>query len=159
MSKNNYTISNVCINKANHISNGNVNNRIKLGHQNLGHGFLEGNKLSNLEILLSQNKPHILGISESDVRTDISIEGYTIEKGSAPRLNVLVSESIVYKRRRDLETPSIPCVWLEVGLNSRKKILICNVYREWKRQGDLKSKSYLNQLNRWNQFSRTKRTS
>ena len=54
------------------------------------------------------------------------------------RICVLVKKSISYKRRRDIETPNWPIIWIQVG-TGRNKILIGNVYREWQLRGSRKS--------------------
>ena len=49
----------------------------------------------------------------------------------------------------------ISAIWLEVGLPNRRKILVCNVYREWGylRQPDKSSHSATAQLERWKIFT------
>ena len=45
-------------------------------------------------------------------------------------------------------------IWLEAGLPNKRKILICNLYREWGylRQKDRSSHAVPAQLERWDQF-------
>ena len=58
------------------------------------------------------------------------------------------------KRRTDLEDIRISAIWLEVGLPNKKKILVCQGYREWKYlgQADSSSGTVPAQLERWSVF-------
>ena len=62
--------------------------------------------------------------------------------------------SLVVKRRPDLEDDRISAIWLEVGLPNKKKILVCQGYREWKYLGqvDQSSGTVAAQLERWSIF-------
>ena len=63
-------------------------------------------------------------------------------------------KSLVVKLRPDLMDDKTSAVWLEVGLPRRRKILVCNYYREWgyMRQADKSSHSVPAQLERWSAF-------
>ena len=54
--------------------------------------------------------------------------------------------------RPDLMSDEVSAVWLEVGLPSMRKFLICQVYREWQKLGHIGSDSVAEQLSRWNIF-------
>ena len=58
------------------------------------------------------------------------------------------------KVRHDLMNDSFSSIWLEIGLPRQKKILVCNIYREWQYLGqeDHSSNSVNSQLNRWISF-------
>ena len=59
--------------------------------------------------------------------------------------------SMVGKVRTDLMDDTFSSVWVEVGLPNKRKILICNAYREWgyMRQADrLASRDISEQMNR-----------
>ena len=141
-------------------------NGIKIVHWNKGSSFLQ-NKRNEIETLIEQHHPHILGLSEANLfnHHDISqvqYPGYTLH--TCPTLSnpeLLVSRVVVYthsslvvKVRQDLMNDTISAVWLEVGLPKRRKILVCNVYREWGylRQQDKSSHSISAQLDRWKTF-------
>ena len=47
------------------------------------------------------------------------------------RVVVYTHSSLVVKTRPDLMNNQVSAVWLEVELPNRRKILVCNVYREW----------------------------
>ena len=67
---------------------------------------------------------------------------------------VYTHNSLVVKRRHDLEDANISSIWLEVGLPRKRKILVCHAYREWKHlyQADNSSGSIPAQQQRWTQF-------
>ena len=56
------------------------------------------------------------------------------------------------KERPDLMRPDICSVWLEVGYKHQKKILLCNVYREWQELGADNTGNITEQLLRWTKF-------
>ena len=62
--------------------------------------------------------------------------------------------SVIVKRRPDLENANISSIWLEVGLPYKRKILMCHAYREWKHmaQGDNSFATLNAQLERWLMF-------
>ena len=70
------------------------------------------------------------------------------------RVVVYTHSSLRAKVRPDLIDSSVSAVWLEVGLPNRKKILVCNIYREWGylRQQDKSSHTIAAQLSRWQTF-------
>ena len=70
------------------------------------------------------------------------------------RVVVYTHNSLVVKRRYDLEDQNISSIWLEVGLPRKRKILVCNAYREWKHlyQADNSSGSMKAQQERWGKF-------
>ena len=53
------------ISKCMKMMNGNIPKSLRVGHQNLGSGIVS-NKLSDIDYLLMEYKPHILGISETN---------------------------------------------------------------------------------------------
>ena len=68
------------------------------------------------------------------------------------RVVVYSHSSLLVKRRPDLEDTSLSAIWLEVGLPRQKKILVCNIYREWQlmSQGPHnQTGSVAAQLDRW----------
>ena len=45
---------------------------------------------------------------------------------------LVVYTSLVVKRRPGLEDETLSAIWLEVGMPRKRKILVANIYREWK---------------------------
>ena len=70
------------------------------------------------------------------------------------RVVVYTHNSLIVKRRSDLENNTISSIWLECGLPRQKKILICHAYREWQYVGQTggNSGSIPAQLERWCTF-------
>ena len=138
-------------------------NGIKLAHINLGGGFLI-NKTNEIEAIISEYRPHDLGISETRFENGHSLEdlrfnqyriylSQTLENPSltVSRVVVLVHEDVVVKERQDLMNNTFSSIWLELGLKRQKKILVSNVYRDWQylHQDNDNSKSAGSQLTRW----------
>ena len=116
---------------------------MKIVHFNKGPSYLI-NAMPDVESIVSEYKPHILGLSESNFKkshdeNDVQIENYkphfskTLENPilNASRVAVYVHNDIVAKQRCDLESDLFSSIWLELGLKRNKKILLCNLYREW----------------------------
>ena len=133
---------------------------------NKGSSLLE-NKHSEIETLIGNYHPHVLGLCEANLRSNVDIslvshQDYNIhvaktlshpEPGVA-RAVVYTHTSLSVKRREDLEDISLSAVWLELGLPRQRKILIATFYREWQHlnQSDQSSKSVQAQLERWCNF-------
>ena len=139
---------------------------LKLCHWNKGGAFLK-NSMNEIEQTISQYKPHILGISESNFHAthsleDVQIDNYILYLADTlknPELNisrvaVYVHKDVIVKVRNDLMTDNFSSIWLEVGLKRQKKFLVSNVYRDWKyaRQDGQASGTIACQLSRWESF-------
>ena len=139
---------------------------IKIVHWNKGSSYLE-NKKHEIEPIIQKYHPHIFGLSEANLfnHHDISkvqfpeYNLHTCPTLSNPQLKVsrvvvYIHTSLVVKPRPDLMNNKISAIWLEVGLPNTKKILVCNLYREWGylRQQDKLSHSLSEQLERWKLF-------
>ena len=139
---------------------------IKISHWNKGGGFLQ-NKMTEIKNIVSGLHPHILGISEANLKDThdqnlVQLEDYTLH--TCPTIsnpNLLTSRVVVYthkslvvKLRPDLMTDSYSSVWLEVGLPRCKKFLVGQTYREWQlpNQKDKASLTVAEQLSRWTCF-------
>ena len=99
---------------------------------------------NEIENIINEYHPHIFGISEGsfhkihDVQ-DLKIENYDVYFSKTlqnPRLNssrlaVYVCKDLSVKVRSDLMNDTFDSVWLECGLPRQKKILVCNIYRQW----------------------------
>ena len=145
---------------------GKYKGKMNLLHWNKGSARLE-NKVEELEDLFQQYKPDILGLSEANLYPDtdtnkIQFENYSLY--TCPTLNnpelrvsrvvVYVHNSLIVKSRPDLEDSGLSSIWLELGHKGSKKILVCNIYREWQymHQQDKSSLSNASQLLRWERF-------
>ena len=136
---------------------------IKIAHFNKGCGFLASKK-QEIENLISEFQPHMLGISEANFFKDHSYDdvqfvdyNFHLCKTLAnpeleySRIVVYTHKSLICKIRPDLMNDDISSIWMQVGLPNQKKILVCQVYREWQflQQADGSSNSIQAQLQRW----------
>ena len=101
------------------------------------------NKFSELKVLLilpENNNLHILGLSETKLKshktTDIfKINGFQTpfrkdnDSNGGGGLLVYVKNGINAKRREDLETQHISCLWLEISPAKSKPFLVGSMYR------------------------------
>ena len=143
---------------------GNRSNRgIKLSHWNAGSAFLE-NKTNEIENVISDHHPHLLGISEANLHRDHNVDNCNIEDydlitcKTLDNINLKTSRVVVYKHtsivakiRDDLMSDKFSSNWLEVGFPGKTKFLVCNLYREWQYlgQGDHSSLDISEQQARW----------
>ena len=122
------------------------------------------NKKSEIENLISDYKPHLLGVSEANLYKNHCMDNCRIPDYDLITCNTLnnealqVSRVVVYKHnslvvkvREDLMSDKFSSIWLEVGLPGRSRFLVCNVYREWQYlgQSDHSSLDTSEQLARW----------
>ena len=125
------------------------------------------NKFNDIETIIDGHRPHVLGLSEANLRaghdqTNVQLAEYCLHTAQTldnpdllvSRVVVYTHNSLVVKRRYDLEDANISSIWLEVGLPRKKKILMCHAYREWKHlyQEDHSSGTISAQHGRWKQF-------
>ena len=144
-------------------TNGNKRLGLKLTHWNKGPAFL-GNRINELESVVSGYSPHIFGVSEANFKKnhdldDVQIDDYevffskTLDNPTinSSRIAVYVHADVRRKLRSDLMDDEFSSVWLEVGLARQKKILVCQIYRDWRYldQPDDISNSIESQLHRW----------
>ena len=145
---------------------GNRQNRgLKLAHWNAGSAHLY-NKMQDIEKVISDYHPHVLGISESNLKKDhdlqdVQLEEYEIitsktlnnEQLNISRIVCYKHQSVVGKVRNDLMSDQFSSIWLELGLPNKKKFLICQLYREWRYMGQADRGEYSNtseqQMRRW----------
>ena len=154
-------------NKLARATTGNRCNRgIKLAHWNAGSAHLH-NKMDELEQVVSNLHPHVLGISEANFKRghsleDVQIHDYDLILSKTLQNDILgvsrvvcyMHQSMVGKVRNDLMSDSFSSIWLELGLPRKKKFLVCQLYREWQYMGqtDDSSRSLPEQLARWSIF-------
>ena len=68
------------------------------------------------------------------------------------RTGILIHNQLHYKRRKDLESPGISSVWIQLCHPGRKPVLIQALYRQHQRLGREGSKSILHQQKRWDRI-------
>ena len=147
--------------------NGNRESRgIRLAHWNAGSAHLQ-NKMTQLELAVADHHPHILGVSEANYKQghdieDVQLADYDLFLSKTfENNNLTISRVVAYKHqslvgglRQDLMSDNFSSIWMEVGLPKKKKILVCQLYREWQYLGQAgsESNSIQSQLERWVTF-------
>ncbi|MCG7869794.1 MAG: hypothetical protein JAY74_25915 [Candidatus Thiodiazotropha taylori] len=116
---------------------------------NFGHLNIQGicgkdmTKFEELKSLISSpvnNNLHLLGLSETKLKEHKHTKAFNIEGFQEPfrkdnltngggGLMVYVKNGINVKRREDLETNEISCIWMEIMQEKSKLFLIGNLYR------------------------------
>ena len=139
---------------------------IKISAWNKGGGFLQ-NKMPEIKNIVNGLHPHILGISEANLKHNhdqnlVQLEDYilhTCPTITNPNLHtsrvvVYTHKSLVVKLRPDLMCDSYSSIWMEVGLPRCKKFIVGQTYREWQllNQADKSSLTVAEQLSRWTTF-------
>ena len=138
-------------------------NGIKICQWNAGGGYLSS-KQPELQNIVAEYTPHVLGITESAFKISQNMEDVTIPDYNLHFANTLanpgleISRACVYVHkdikavvRNDLMNDSFSSVWLELGKPRQRRILVCVLYREWQyvNQPDDRSRSIPAQLERW----------
>ena len=112
---------------------GNRSNRgMKLSHWNAGNAYLE-NKTNEIENLILDHHPHLLGISEANLHKNHCIDNCKIQDydlitcKTMDNENLQISRVVVYKHtslvakvREDLMSDQFSSIWLEVGFPGRR---------------------------------------
>ena len=136
---------------------------LRIVHWNKASSFL-ANKKDELAIIIDKYKPHVFGLSEANFfdnhdQDAVQFPDYTLHTCptllnpdlKVSRVVVYTHKTLIVKPRPDLMNDRISAIWLELGLPNQRKILVCNVYREWGylNQIDRNSHSRAAQLERW----------
>ena len=146
---------------------GNRNKGIKIAHWNKGGAFLI-NKMPDVQNVIQQHHPHILGLSEANLldthdQNIVAIPDYTLHVCPTidnpalrtSRVVVYTHKDVIVKIRPEFMSTNYSSIWLEVGLPNHRKFLVCQTYREWQysnQRGDKSSNSVPEQLVRWLEF-------
>ena len=100
------------------------------------------NKMSEIKRLVHQERPHILGISECELKKShhnldqLKVAGYDLllpkswQVHGKARVVVFIKKSLYYEHLEDLENEDIQSVWLRAGFKNMKKIYYSHQYRE-----------------------------
>ena len=139
---------------------------LKICRWNGGSSYLV-NKVNEIETIMSNYRPHILGISESCFSNchsadNVKFSDYKVVFAktldnlnlNVSRVSLFVHNDVQWKIRQDLMSEKFSSIWVEIGHCNQKKILVCNLYREWQylNQTDDRSKSVQAQFERWQIF-------
>ena len=169
LSKLPYLLSSKVINKKAHILNGNQASQgkaITLCYWNKGSSYLS-NKQEDISEIINTHKPLVMGLGEAQMKreqnlADVQQPGFTLHLDTCQdtlgvsRCAVYTHNSLVVKRRDDLEDNEIATVWLQLGLPHQKGILVMCGYRQWRLPGQpdggAASGSIPAQRQRWNKI-------
>ena len=125
--------------------NGNSNPRgIKNSHLNIRS---LRNKVFEVKNIVKQNSPHILGLSEVELRKDenntfdesqLKVPGYTTLFPKSwsvygfARVVVYVKKTLEFQQLIELEDEHVQSIWIKTGFKNSKKVYYCHGYREHK---------------------------
>ena len=119
--------------------------KLKLGHINVYH---IQQKLHDVSLILDTNALDIFGLSETKLTeshpdTTLHIPTYTFfrkNKSVAGEAGIIVyvkdNLAPFATRRTDLECFGVECIWIEIKFPKNPPIMICNLYRNGKEDGD-----------------------
>ena len=122
------------------------------------------NKVSEIKNIIKQHNPHILGLSECELKKKnnqfdenvLKIPGYNIIYPKSwnlvgqARVIVYVKKSLDYVQVQDLEDPAVQSVWIKGGFKKGKKIYFCHGYREHTTLAGITQQENLEKfLNQW----------
>ena len=103
-----------------------------------------GNKMSEIKNLIREHKPHVFGLSETEIKKNqkhfdedkLKIQGYDLlfpkswsSKGYA-RVLVYVKASLDYEQIHRVEDDKVQSIWIRGGFKNGAKAYYCHVYRE-----------------------------
>ena len=133
---------------------------------NKGSSLLQ-NKQVEIGSLMKKHKPHVFGLGEANLKHgqylgDVQQPDYTLHVDTCinnpnlglARVVVYTHNSLIVKRRYDLEDDLTASIWLECGLANQRKFLINVAYRQWQLVGQINGHSATvgQQLKRWLMF-------
>ena len=120
------------------------NKGINIGHLNIqgicGEKLVKFSELQTLLTAPENDNVHVFGLSESKLKAHKPTNVFKIKGFQTPfrkdnysngggGLIVYVRNSINARRREDLETHDIPCLWLEISPTNGRSFLVGNLYR------------------------------
>ena len=98
--------------------------------------------MSEVKNLIKKESPHILGISETELKKSLhsldslKVPGYDLilpkswESCGKARVVIYIKKSLVYEHLPDLEDSDIQSIWIKAGFKNTKKIYFSHLYRE-----------------------------
>ena len=103
-----------------------------------------GKKMSEVKYIIKQHSPHILGLSECELRKlnnkydekKLHVPGYELlfpaswEALGHARVVMYVRSTLTYQQVHDLQDVAVQSVWIRGGFKNSKPIYFCHLYRE-----------------------------
>ena len=100
------------------------------------------NKMSEVKNLIQKEKPHILGVSEAELKKSqhnqgsLKVPGYDLllpkswnNYGKA-RIVMYVKKNLPYEHVDELEHPDIQSIWIKAGFKNSRRVYYSHLYRE-----------------------------
>ena len=152
--------------------NGNIQNKKGILNMHLNIRSLK-NKISEVKRLIKEHNPHMLGLSEVELKKEnldeksLKIPGYELlfptswSKQGFARVAVYVKKTFKSEQILDLQDEHVQTVWIKGGYQKTKDILFCHSYREHLTgQGSGAMNRYMNSfLGQWEAATRYGNTS
>ena len=101
--------------------------------------------MHEIEQVVAEHNPHLLGISESNLKRvhdieDVQLQDYDLvlsktydnDQLEISRIVCYKHHSLVGQVREDLMSDEFSSIWMELGLPRKRKFLVCQLYREWR---------------------------
>ena len=94
--------------------------------------------LDELRVFISDNKPHITGITETKIdstiqNSDIEIDDYVIERNDRHKhgggVALYIHKSINYRLREDLQNTNVESISIQVKVGNYKPFIVTSIYR------------------------------
>ena len=98
--------------------------------------------MSEVKKLIKEEKPHILGLSETELNKThhslaaLKVPGYDLilprswDTNGKARVVIYMKNSLEYDHLPDLEDPCIQSIWVRAGFKNSKKVYFSHQYRE-----------------------------
>ena len=100
--------------------------------------------MSDIKVLVNSEKPHLLGLSECELRkvnniydeSQLKIPGYDLlfpkswSTSGYARVLLYVKSTLHYERCLELEDNTVQSIWVRGGFKKGKKLLFCHTYGE-----------------------------
>ena len=102
------------------------------------------NKISEVKCIIKEHSPHILGLSECELRKSskefderkLKIPGYDLLYPSSwqvhgyARVVMYIKSSLHYTQVHDLQDCTVQSIWIKGGFKNCRKLYFCHAYRE-----------------------------
>ena len=122
---------------------GNIQNQKGIKNFHLNIRSLK-NKVSEVKNVVKEHHPHILGLSECELKKvdnkfdegSLKVPGYDLIFPSSwslhgyARVVVYIKKTLDYHQVQDLQNEDVQSIWVRAGFKNSKKLFFCHVYRE-----------------------------
>ena len=99
-----------------------------------------GNKIAEVKNIVREHNPHVLGLSECELRkvgnmfdeSKLKVPGYDLilpsswSKHGFARVVIYVKKTLEYEQVEDLQDDLVQSIWVKAGFKNSKKLYICH---------------------------------